>query len=180
MNSLEIKQLPKLSSMSSFGSNQSFEAEVCMDSNLFDELSEDAKDTINYEAVDFLQKLNDKIYMEWVKENKKEEREAHIDKLKNLFKEACFEPIYVKVIDNQYSNHPVYFTMPWLEVTTIKGLIKIGWRKRVINLDWSESDIDVDAESIFAQENVTKGDKLIHCWGYEKAIEYLIKLNNER
>ena len=177
---METKQLPKLSSMSSFGSNQSFEAEVCMDSNLFDELSKDAKDIINYEAVNFLQKLNDKIYMEWVKENKKEEREAHIDKLKDLFKEAGFESIYVKVIDNQYSNHPVYFSNPWIEVTTTKGLIKIGWRKRVINLDWSESDINVYAETLFAQENVTKGDKLIHCWSYEKAIEYLIKLNNEK
>ena len=63
-------------------------------------------------------------------------------------------------------------------VTTQKGRIKLGWRKRVINIDWSESDIDLDGNEIFKDERVTTGDKYVHAWSYEKAIEYLTKLNS--
>lgn len=80
------------------------------------------------------------------------------------------QPIYVKPIPNEYGERPHY---PWFMVTTSKGNIKIGWRARVINIDWSESDIETTAKELFLNENVTKGERYIHAWGYEKAQEYI-------
>jgi hypothetical protein len=100
------------------------------------------------------------------------DRTNTINNLEKLFD----EPIYIKVIPNEYSNDPYYWTKPWLLVTTTKGVIKIGWRKRVIYIDWSQSDVLSDALIIFPHENVTKFDRTIHAWSYEKAKEYLDKI----
>lgn len=99
-----------------------------------------------------------------------------IDNLKSLFD----NPIYVKEIPNEYYNKYSYLAVPWLLVTTTKGIIKIGWRSKVINIDWSESDVLSTAEDLFPDENVTKGDytnwRYIHAWGYDKAREYISKI----
>lgn len=105
------------------------------------------------------------------------ERDKKIAELKSLFN----NPIYVKIIDNEYwGEHPYAWASPWLLVTTAKGVIKIGWRKRVINIDWSQSDVKTEARDLFPTEDVTKGDytnpRYIHAWGYEKAKEYLDKI----
>lgn len=52
--------------------------------------------------------------------------------------------------------------------------ITIGWRKRVINIDWEESGKDLSG--LFESEDVTKGAGHIHAWGYDKATEYLAKI----
>ena len=104
------------------------------------------------------------------------DRTDTINNLEKLF----YKPIYIKVIPNEYSNDPYYWTSPWLLVTTPKGIIKIGWRKRVINIDWSESDVKTNAMDLFPTEDTTKGDyqnpRYIHAWSYEKAKEYLEKI----
>lgn len=58
---------------------------------------------------------------------------------------------------------------PWWLVRTSAGLLKIGWRKRVINIDWSDTPL----REILTQDDVTKEDTLVHAWGYAKAVEYL-------
>ena len=83
------------------------------------------------------------------------------------------------MIDNEYCRQSCCYKFPWIIVTTNKGRIKLGWRKRVINLDWSESDIKIKAEVLFKEEGSTKGNQYIHCWGEDKAFEYLKKLNSE-
>ncbi len=90
----------------------------------------------------------------------------------------CFNTvIYSKEITSEYGNYT-----PWFLVTTSKGIIKIGWRKRVINIDWSESDIYEDGPTLFKGENVSGsyeyeiGHKYIHADNYEKASEYINKL----
>lgn len=92
--------------------------------------------------------------------------------------EECFPDnmlIYVKSIPNEYDGS----IFPWYLITTPKGPIKIGWRKRVIVIDWQESDIKESAEDLFSNEEFSPGykptmyDKLIHAWGYDKAKEYL-------
>lgn len=87
----------------------------------------------------------------------------------------CFngQPIFVEEIPNQYCPHSCCVDKPWLIVTTTKGRIKIGWRKKVINIDWSDSIIEKTAEDLFPKEDVTKDKKLIHAWGYDKAKGYL-------
>lgn len=92
---------------------------------------------------------------------------------------ACFPagtPIYVEEIPNQYGSDYYYVNKPWLKVTTPKGRITLGWRKRVIELNWEESDIAATTHDLFAAEDVTKTNRMIHCWGYDKCREYLAKL----
>lgn len=87
---------------------------------------------------------------------------------------ACFPPgiaIYVKEIANGYYSESVN---PWFEVTTPKGIIQIGWRKRVINIDWSGLDNIIHADTLCNEGDITtRGISFIHAWGYEKAKEYL-------
>jgi hypothetical protein len=59
---------------------------------------------------------------------------------------------------------------PWYLIKTQWGLIRIGWRKRVISIDWE--DTGLEAPDITA-DNVTKDKFLIHAYGEEKALEYL-------
>lgn len=88
---------------------------------------------------------------------------------------GCFPSsfIYAKPIKNEYTLNNIY---PWYKVTTHIGDIIIGWRKRVINIDWSESEQFLSAAELFPFENVTMGDRHIHVWGYEKAKEYINKI----
>lgn len=84
----------------------------------------------------------------------------------------CFpQPIYVERIPNGYTRSPY----PWYIVTTPKGRIKIGWRKRVISIDWSDSVSTYDG-NLFQSENVTCESRLVHAWSYEKAKEYLERI----
>lgn len=87
----------------------------------------------------------------------------------------CFSGrlIYVKEIPNGYSKG---LLKPWFEVTTPKGIIEIGWRKRVICISWDKSDIEAKSETLFLNEETTKFDNTVHAWGYEKATEYITKL----
>jgi hypothetical protein len=91
------------------------------------------------------------------------------------------EKVYVVEIENGYDKS---IPSPWFKVYTTKGPITIGWRKRVINIDWNESDIKALPTDLFPDEDVTMGgkfgeskkDQYIHAWGYEKAKEYLTKI----
>ncbi len=84
--------------------------------------------------------------------------------------------IYVEEIPNGYCSRYCCKHLPWFIITTNKGRIKIGWRKRVIEIDWKDSDIKNTAEELFPQEDVTKFECKIHAWGYKKAKEYLFTL----
>lgn len=87
----------------------------------------------------------------------------------------CFpeRPIFVKPIPNGYCSRACCEHLPWFQMTTRLGVIKIGWRKRVISIDWSDSTVAREAKELFAGEDVTKDGRLIHAWGYDKAREYL-------
>lgn len=78
---------------------------------------------------------------------------------------------YSQEIPNEYTKYGA----SWLLVSTTIGPIKIGWRKRVISIDWTHTQKD-NAEILFPGEDVTKYGKVIHAWSYEKATEYLSKL----
>jgi hypothetical protein len=86
--------------------------------------------------------------------------------------------IFVEEIPNGYCPDYCCKHLPWFIVTTNKGRIKIGWRKRVININWSDSVIKHDSEKLFPAEDVTKFDKAIHAWNLEKAKEYIDILLN--
>lgn len=85
--------------------------------------------------------------------------------------------IYVEPSKNGYWGDAWHARhLPWFVVTTEVGRFVVGWRKRVIHLDWSAVPGAKDAEALFPNEDVTKDDKSIHAWGYEKAAEYVAKV----
>lgn len=63
---------------------------------------------------------------------------------------------------------------PWWFVKTQFGWVEIGWRKRVIQINWSDiggaRGIDVTAD------DVTKDNFYVHAWSIPKALEYLTTL----
>jgi hypothetical protein len=75
---------------------------------------------------------------------------------------------------------------PWWLVATDFGIVKIGWRKRVINIDWSDTKMRLRStfsyddfefwERGLTQDDVTKWETGIHAYGYGKAIDYLREL----
>lgn len=67
---------------------------------------------------------------------------------------------------------------PWFRIefknSTGSHEITIGWRRSVINIDWSKSNKDL--LSLFENEDVTKADSFIHAHSRKKATEYLTKI----
>jgi hypothetical protein len=61
---------------------------------------------------------------------------------------------------------------PWWLVETNIGLVKIGWRKRVIQISWT----DTSYRGVVTADDVTEDDDMVHAWSYAKALEYLAAL----
>src|SRR5271154_4107471 len=70
--------------------------------------------------------------------------------------------------NNYWPNHPDYFDIatPWYLFKTPLGLIRIGWRKRVISIHWEDTPIRCEV----TVDPVTKEDDMVHAWNPEKAI----------
>jgi len=70
--------------------------------------------------------------------------------------------------------------IPWFLFHTIDGDIIMGWRKRVISIEWQKNYKPFDMKELFDAEDVTKweedGKRGIHAWGEDKAREYLQKV----
>jgi hypothetical protein len=83
-------------------------------------------------------------------------------------------------IPNEYC--PCERCASWFIVSTPDGDIKIGWRKRVINIEWLNNYEQFTEK--FESEDVTRGfgkydeDRYIHAWSIDKAIEYLNRAKN--
>ncbi len=98
---------------------------------------------------------------------------AWLDHAKALFTAAGLEPSAMAEIANGYCSKSCCLHRPWLEVVTRLGVITVGWRKRVLNIDWAESHLRVDGTVLFKDEGVTVGPFFVHAWTYEKVAEYL-------
>lgn len=99
--------------------------------------------------------------------------------VQELLTNAGFELFMLKPIANEYwpddTDHAdIRMANPWWIATTEYGDIKIGNRKRVINIDWRESDI----RGIVTPHNVTKDLTMVHAPTSAAAIEYLAELFN--
>jgi hypothetical protein len=103
-------------------------------------------------------------------------KEQWLSDARKLFADAGMPLIYVREIDNEYCGPRCCPHRVWLLVTTTIGVIKIGWRKNVIVIDWSATDITAQAVKLFQNENVTMGERMIHAHGYEAATRYLTTL----
>lgn len=94
--------------------------------------------------------------------------------MRALFLLAGLDVVRTYQISNEYCSRACCAERPWWVVATKFGLIKIGWRKNVIAIDWS----DTGYRGIVTEDNVTKEATLVHAWGYPKAITYLDTLEH--
>ena len=176
---MDEQNMKIIGGIESYGSGGSFKGFVKIEFEKYDELPEEIRNHIGYDASIFLEDFREKVSLAWAKENEDDKRNEHVAELTDIFKSAGFGAIHVEIIDSQYCSKSCCYKFPWIIATTNKGRIKLGWRKRVMNLDWSESDIEAIGTELFKDENTTTGEKYIHCWSKDKAIEYLKKLNSE-
>lgn len=71
---------------------------------------------------------------------------------------------------NGYWNEPNAY--PWWFVKTARGYIELGWRKRVIEINWSDTDV----RGVVTADEVTKDDIGVHAYSMAKAVEYMTEL----
>ncbi len=85
-----------------------------------------------------------------------------------------------ELLPNGYCSREGNSHIPWFLFHTIDGDIIMGWRKRVISIEWQENYKPFDINELFGTEDVTKwengGKRGIHAWDYDKAYEYLKKV----
>ncbi|MBI2120346.1 MAG: hypothetical protein HYT94_01840 [Parcubacteria group bacterium] len=113
--------------------------------------------------------------------NRKHMDEKQEREFREIFTKANFTDIQMTSLPNEYC--PCEHCPPWFDVETEFGTIKIGWRKRVINIDWANVIPTTVAyrkltDKLFEDEDVTKGVGYIHAWGYDKAVAYLTRLHD--
>jgi hypothetical protein len=95
------------------------------------------------------------------------------EKFARMFHDAWFVVKHVRAVPNGYSGGDD--AVPWFEIQTNKGTLVIGWRRSVINIDWSATKRDLSA--LFDAEPVTKGPHFIHAWGYLSAEDYIRRIS---
>lgn len=94
-----------------------------------------------------------------------------------LFTLAGFQIKHVWELPNGYwplSSHydEIRRTSPWWLVWTETGPVEIGWRKNVISINWSQTNM----RRVVTEDDVTKSATDVHAWGASKALEYLTAL----
>jgi hypothetical protein len=93
----------------------------------------------------------------------------------SLFTLADIPVLKVWELDNQYWPRSRGEADPWWLVKTPYGLIEIGPRKRVISIDWSDTEVRCNVTN----DGVTKGETYVHAWDLTAALNYLTVLSKE-
>jgi hypothetical protein len=96
-------------------------------------------------------------------------REANVKHLLTAFPDGT----RCKQIPNGYCSRSCCLHLPWIIAMTAVGPITFGHRKRVFLIEWKDSLVTDDADTLFPAEDVTKSEKMIHAWGIDKAREYI-------
>jgi hypothetical protein len=105
-------------------------------------------------------------YKAWLE---KQEREY----FSQIFEAAGFRVRSLQTIPNQRNTRDE-LARPWFEVDTSLGQIAIGWRKRVISIDWSDTGRDLSY--LFSESSRTYGAKYVHAGSGEEAILFLKRI----
>jgi hypothetical protein len=98
-------------------------------------------------------------------------------KLDALLLLSGIKPVSVHEVANKYwPDDPHYAQIrrdsPWWLVLTEAGPVVIGWRKRVISIDWTDTKV----RTIVTTDEVTKGEDHVHAYSYANAVKYLNRL----
>lgn len=91
------------------------------------------------------------------------------ERARALFLLAGIDIVRIHELLNQYWRSNDSPRGPWWLAETRHGTIRIGWRKRVISIDWEGTKL----REIITEDEVTKEPHLVHAWSYLKALEYL-------
>lgn len=99
------------------------------------------------------------------------------ERVRGMFVLAGIEIQSIHQLENKYwPDHADYDDIrrasPWFLVQTKYGLIELGWRKRVMVINWEDTNMDAD----ITVDQTTKTLRMVHAWSYPKAVEYLISL----
>jgi hypothetical protein len=163
-NKVEYKTVYK---EESFGGSGSFGLEIKIGASKLPDLKKGGIQTAIREAAD---KIENEVMTVIKQADPKTNGEVENNKkILSLFG----DPIFVEEIPNEYCGNWCCRHLPWFIVTTKVGRIKIGWRKRVISIDWSDTANTLTSFDLFPNDDVTKGNKIIHAWGYEDAKRYI-------
>jgi len=164
-NGLEYKDLH---CSESFGSYGGFGIKILVASTRMPDLSGEAIRSAVYDAARLISAEIQAASIgldEKAQERSKSERQQ----LLGLFSDS----IFVEDIPNGYCSDWCCRHLPWFRVTTPVGHFRIGWRKRVIHIEWTDTVVDVEAKDLFPDEDVTRYDCIIHAWSLEDAKRYI-------
>jgi hypothetical protein len=106
---------------------------------------------------------------------REEMRRESRDEVTAILTLAGLPPVRMWELANGYwPDAPTYDDVrrPWWLVKTAIGLIRFGRRKRVLEIDWQETGVDV----VVTDDDVTKESTMVHAWSTEKAVEYMKRL----
>ena len=92
---------------------------------------------------------------------------------------AGSEPVAVHELANKYwpdcdAYAQIRRDNPWWLVLTKAGPVVIGWRKRVISINWEGTTV----RGKMTTDDTTSELDYCHAWTYEKAVEYLSTLQS--
>lgn len=106
--------------------------------------------------------------------HRKSQLESEKVYFQEIFTKAGYKHITLTETQNEYCN--CERCAPWFNVTADGVQFLIGWRKREINIESTNTRIDF--ANLFYVEDVTKGENFIHAWSKQKCIEYLQTIRN--
>ncbi|NUP08382.1 MAG: hypothetical protein HOW73_20220 [Polyangiaceae bacterium] len=120
----------------------------------------------------------------------RDERES-LREIQQIANDAGLEGAFVVPIPTEYDRSG---RRTWALLCTPWGDIKVGWRKRVINIDWSDVVERAcaghryearerlrsvfDGTELFKNQETTKEQALVHAWSAAKAAEYLREIHS--
>lgn len=100
-----------------------------------------------------------------------------LDQFKALFLLAGIPVLNTHELPNGYWPDNIHYAEirgrhPWYLFMTPFGAVKIGWRKRVMSISWTDTKVGLQV----TEDDVTKELDMVHAWSIPKALEYLIAL----
>lgn len=110
-----------------------------------------------------------------VRERREQMRKASRDETTSILTLAGLPPKRMWELANGYwPDAPTYDDVrrPWWLADTSIGLIRFGWRKRVLEIDWEATNIVASV----TEDDTTKEPTMVHAWTTEKAVEYMKRL----
>jgi len=168
---IENEAYTLLYSSEEFGNQGAFGIKILVAADKLPDLKSDAIRDALYTAVGLVSSEIKAAIIE-LNPEEKEFTEKEREQLLSVFPEH----IFYEAIPNGYCSDWCCRHKPWYIVTTKVGHFKIGWRKRVIEIDWSKIRNPQKAKDLFPAEDVTKGDYYIHAWSVKDAKKYIDKI----